>query len=497
MTPQPQFSRRAVLCAAVAIACIGVNAAGALRYGVASFGDPRRPPRADVPGLSQAHIVSRLEALQRRNRPGIILSDASSTTVGKLEQTYSSPTPILFFADMGSRYSYANTARGPLGNITFGSASYRSRLHELIRRHTDLYQLRTFPSPQGGALDRFLFDQRISAALRHPDRLWFMTSPNPTLLNTWNSVKSYDVELVPWSSVHDRLALVSSQRGSAGIFDRPARSGTGTMLSRSEPDPLIPGTQAEAVGRYMLFDVVNPSPTIRLVIDFTATLNADGVSRIPPITVTGSRRFALDVAGRGAGRLISPPMSPRLTDGLPMIQIDMGTDGVTFAARKRNWLLALFGAQYRLDPRRLVGFVRDISVISEADYERARPPASIAVFPRDLRNPALQFSGFYEDGWVSERAMAWLSAPHGGRGSFVVRGSLPDLAAGENSVVHVRIDGSEVASQPILPGYFDLRADVRADGRRHKVELSFDRTFRLPNGDNRIASALLTLVGYE
>ena len=474
-----------------------MNAAGALRYGVASFGDPHQAPRADVPGLSQAHFVSRLAALQRRDRPGIILSDASSTTVGKLEQSYSSPTPILFFADMGSRYSYANTARGPLGDITFGSAAYRSRLHELIRRHTDLYQIRTFAGPQGGALDHYLFDRRISAALHHPDRLWFMKSPNPTLLNTWNSVKSYDVELAPWSSVHDRLALVSSQRASAGIFDRPARSGTGTMMSRSEPDPLVPGTQIEAVGRYMLFDVVNPSPTIRLVIDFTATLNADGVSRIPPIAVTGARRFALDVVGRGAGRLVSPPLSPRLTDGMPMIQLDMGTNGVTFASRKRNWLLALFGARYRLDPRRLVGFVRDISVISEADYERARPPASIAAFPRDLRNPALQFSGFYEDGWVSERAMAWLSAPQGGRSSFVVRGSLPDLGSASDSVVHVRIDGIEVASQPILPGDFDLRAGVRADGRRHKVELSFDRAFRLPNGDNRIASAQLSFVGYE
>ena len=93
--------------------------------------------------------------------------------------------------------------------------------------------------------------------------------------------------------------------------------------------------------------------------------------------------------------------------------------------------------------------------------------------------------------------MAWLTSPQSGRGSFVVRGSLPDLGTGGESVVHVRIDGREVASQPILPGYFDLRADVRADGRRHKVELGFDRTFRLPNGDNRIASALLTFVGYE
>jgi hypothetical protein len=182
---------------------------------------------------------------------------------------------------------------------------------------------------------------------------------------------------------------------------------------------------------------------------------------------------------------------------MPMIELDMGTRGVTFPDRKRNWLLSLFGARYRLDPRRLVGFVRDISVISEADYQRSRPPASIAAFPGDLRNPALQFSGFYEDGWVAERAVAWLTAPARGRGAFVVRGSLPGFVAGGDSVVHVRIDGTEVAAQPVLPGDFEVRAGARADGRRHKIELGFDRAFRLPNGDNRIASARLAFVGYE
>ena len=74
---------------------------------------------------------------------------------------------------------------------------------------------------------------------------------------------------------------------------------------------------------------------------------------------------------------------------------------------------------------------------------------------------------------------------------------VPALAGDGESVVHVRIDGVEVAAQPVLPGDFEVRAEARADGRRHKIELGFDRAFRLPNGDNRIASARLAYVGYE
>ncbi|HWT07507.1 MAG TPA: hypothetical protein VN224_17200, partial [Xanthomonadales bacterium] len=165
--------------------------------------------------------------------------------------------------------------------------------------------------------------------------------------------------------------------------------------------------------------------------------------------------------------------------------------------RKRTGLLALFGSQYRLDPRRLVGFVRDISAVSDADFERTPAPAAIASFPAGLRDRAFQFSGFYEDGWVSERAVAWLRAPRQSRGGFVVRGTLPGLPGVTESVLHVKIDGTELASQPILPGSFEVRADARGDGRRHEIEITFDRAFRLPNGDGRIASAQLSYFGYE
>jgi len=492
-----RISRRVVLvCAAafIAIACIGVNAANALRYATVSFGDPARAPLTDVAGLSQHRAMSELETLQAAKPPGVTLSDAAWSAVGKLEQAYTFPTPILFFSLPGW-YQHVDGSRGPLGNFSLGSAPYRSALASLIERHTAAYRYAIFPGPPGETNDAFVLDDRIPAALRRPGDVWLMQSPNPTLFNTRNAPLSYDVTRVPWSSVHDRLVLIPSVRASAGIFDRPPRGEPSIMVARYEPDPLIPGGKVEAVGRYMLFAVVNPSPKLRVVVDFTASLNADGSNRVPPISVLGTRREAFAVEGRGAGRFVSPPIVPRLVDGLPMFELDMGADGTVFRQPRRG-ILALFGSQYKLDPRRFVGFVRDISVISDEQYRRLRAPSALTAFPRDLQNPDLQFSGIYEDGWVAERAFAWLTAPRG-RHAFVVRGSVPALPGVTESVVHVSIDGIEVASQPVLPGEFEIRADSHGDGRRHKVDLVFDRTFHLPNGDNRVAAGLLSYAGYE
>jgi hypothetical protein len=480
---------------AAGVLCAAVNAASAVRYGEASLGDPRRAALADIAGLSQHHMISRLAALQREKPSGVILSDASSTTVGKLEQTFSAPTPIFFFGGAFSRYAYGESA-GPLGNVTFGGGSYRARLRDLIKEHTELYEWRTFPAPAGSLTDRFLLDSRIPRELQSSDRLWFMDSPNPTLLNTRAARKSFDVALLPFARLHDHLVIVPSLLASAGIFDRPTRAYPSVMLSRLEPDPLIRGAQVEAVGRYLLFDVLNPSPAFRIVMDFSATFNPDGDCTVPPMAVIGTRRVPFAVTGRGAARLVSPPLTPRLVDGIPMVEIDMGVDGKPFREH-RSGLLALFGAQYRLDPRKLVGYVRDISVVPEADYERFHPPSAIAAFPAGLRDPDLEYSGFYEDGWVSEHAVAWLSAPADHRPALVVRGILPELAGLADSAIHVKVDGVEAVAQPILPGAFEIRAAANPDGRRHKIELSFDHPFRLPRGDGRITAAKLSYVGYE
>ncbi len=78
--------------------------------------------------------------------------------------------------------------------------------------------------------------------------------------------------------------------------------------------------------------------------------------------------------------------------------------------------MRLYGGQFNLDDRRLVGFTRDISVLTNEQYLAMPRPTRIGDFPGDLsRYPGLEYSGLYEDGWVSRDAYFKLGPSHPGQ----------------------------------------------------------------------------------
>src|SRR5439155_3422792 len=112
-------------------------------------------------------------------------------------------------------------------------------------------------------------------------------------------------------------------------------------------------------------------------------------------------RQRLPMVGRGSARVFSPPMTPQIIEGRAFLGLDMGVDGEPFPER-RSGLMALYGTDVALDRRRPVGFLRDISLVSQEEYGRLAPPSKLESFPADLENPDLEYSGIYEDGRVSE-----------------------------------------------------------------------------------------------
>src|SRR5215831_155052 len=114
----------------------------------------------------------------------------------------------------------------------------------------------------------------------------------------------------------------------------------------------------------------------------------------------------------------------------------MGVEGTRFPEPRRG-LMKLYGTDVSTDRRSLVGFLRDISLVSEEQYAAFKPPSEIAVFAynrNDLRdNPELEYSGIYEDGWVSEHSFCRLSQPAGSSGALhaVVKGDVPALPGGD------------------------------------------------------------------
>jgi hypothetical protein len=255
-----------------------------------------------------------------------------------------------------------------------------------------------------------------------------------------------------------------------------------------ERDYFFPSRTLAGVGRYLLFEVVRPTDSPRLLLDFTSSLKSDGSSALPPVSVVGADRVALPIAGRGSARIVSAPVVPQWIDGHAYLAIDFGVDGTRYPDPRRG-LMTWIGGNVALDPRQIVGLARNISLIDDTDYSRTVAPNALALFPQDLANPQLEYSGIYEDGWLSENSVVVLRRPDG-PGVLSLRGTLlPDGSqAGMN--ISILIDGVAAFSERREPGAFTIEVPVPvAERNRVVVGVRFSAVRPLSDGDRRPASA--------
>jgi hypothetical protein len=250
------------------------------------------------------------------------------------------------------------------------------------------------------------------------------------------------------------------------------------------------------LGRHLLFRVIGPPRAYRFVLDLTASFKGDGENTLPPAAGLGTTREPFPTLGRGSARVFSPPVVPQIIAGQPYLALDMGVDGQLFPER-RTGLLWLWGSDLRRDPRKMTAFARDISLVSEEEYQSLTAPSVMSDVVADLDNPDLEYSGVYEDGWISESAFLGLTQP--GPGSTVVaKGTVP-LRDDPNFTTDVSllVDGQEIVHQVLRPGPFELRASAPPGEGRRRVELRFSRHQQLEAPDGRPVAALMQLIGVE
>jgi hypothetical protein len=193
--------------------------------------------------------------------------------------------------------------------------------------------------------------------------------------------------------------------------------------------------------------------------------------------------------------VVSEPVTPVYVEGLPYLQVDMGRDGRGFPER-RVALTRLYGNDIKLDWRSLTTFGRDVSLISDADYQSWQPPTHVSSFPRDLEDDQLEYSGIYEDGWISERSYFILSSAQSSQ-FLTVRGMVPNVGdPGFSTNLAVSIDGAQVAKKALGLGAFEITVPVAASAGRHRIDLAFDGAQRLPGNDGRPFSAKIDFLGY-
>src|SRR5207249_944450 len=196
---------------------------------------------------------------------------------------------------------------------------------------------------------------------------------------------------------------------------------------------------------------------------------------LPAAEVIGETRAGLDFVGAGAARVLSSPIMPRIIGGRSYLALDMGADPQKPGAG---------------DPRSIVGFARNISLVTEEQVRAIMASQGIGRFPEDLLNTAPLFSGIYEDGWIGEAARIQLGSEAQAR-SIRLKGQLPGIGRlREGATVAIFVDGKEVAQRRLAPGDFELQAGIPAAAGPRWIELRIDKTDRLLR-DERVASIRL------
>lgn len=304
---------------------------------------------------------------------------------------------------------------------------------------------------------------------------------------------------MPMDKVHNRLVFIHSNLGIHYYFLPGVEQGDrrNTAFFPLENDPMFPGNTFSGIGRYMLLMDINPTPGARMVMEATTTVMKNFDGALPQPIIYGKSAIPVQFVGRGSGRIFSAPVQPILSEGIPYLSIDMGRDGRQFQ-NKVTGLMKLYGTGISQDTRHLTTFARDISLISNDDYLKLAPPAFVATFPADLDNRTLEYSGIYEDGWISENSF-FVLAPDIKSRYFAVRGVVPHIDNADfKTVLNIKVDGELIAQRELGVGSFDIKLPVEHRNRtgRHRVDLTFDRYQRLPGDDARPTGGKMDFIGY-
>ena len=335
------------------------------------------------------------------------------------------------------------------------------------------------------------YNDRLFVAVRK--ELDHFNKANPGVGWTIDDMYQYKLE----SQLKDRLVFIhselsphyySSARFKAAFFQR-------------EPEPITGGrVYFHGTGRYNLFNIRNPSPNLRVIIDFTRTSLGGGRSKLPDkAVVIGEEDYKLPFVGHGSARVVSQIIKPEYFEKEAYITLDFREDPKPIFKEKTG-LMRLYGNQFHLDDRRLIGFTRDVSIITDEQYRSMARPTRIGKFPDDLsRYPGLEYSGLFEDGWVWRDAYFKLGTSQPGQ-LVRFRGYVPDLPKFRDSGVELTLSINDRPTEIVTmkSGEFTLTRLITEPADVTTISLHFsDAQVYDARKDGREVSAFVSEISVE
>ena len=264
-------------------------------------------------------------------------------------------------------------------------------------------------------------------------------------------------------------------------------------FTQLENDIQIPGEVFSALGKHLLFQVAGFEDGSRVVMDLTSTLVKVDGSQLPGISIQNT---TLGVVGAGSARVFSGPIEPTRVNGIDVISIKFDRDGVLFPSREST-IMGLYGSKVPLDGRYVTAHGRDISIISDKQYRAIIPPSAVSHFPDDLKNPSLEYSGVYEDGWISPSSFFVLSSKPKNKMIRII-GFVPNIdGVPYNGSLSISVDDQIVSTLPLNVGKFDFTVSHTVDGPKVKIGLNFSSALFLPGDDGRVIGGKIQRVEIE
>ncbi len=309
---------------------------------------------------------------------------------------------------------------------------------------------------------------------------------------------------LPASAAPNHLVFVHSNRGNHYYLGDRHR----IALFQQEADPFSSEQDIAGLGRFMLIRVEQPTAEIYLRVAATKTFLGRGrTSWTPPRTRTlaadeaprilAATDVPLNFTGHGAVNRIIGPIRPVIKEGAAYIALDFAEIPQQFIPHRRG-LQSLYNTEIPLDSRLLVAYGRDISALSAAQVAALPRPTRLGDFPRDLvLARGLEFSGIYEDGWLSPQSEFTLGRSSA---STVVRlcGYVPELPGTPlgSGQLNLTVDG-RTFTLPAVTGTFDWLlplAPATASAHTARLAFAFTATGSLSDGDDRPVGGKLALL---
>lgn len=429
------------------------------------FGGINEIPRASALKINR-QFGELFESLRNRS-VRTVLSDTSSPVVAKFQSFYSKDTDLLF----PGRYIFQNI-------IEFVSLGRQKA------EKTSRLESREFVSDKV----HNTFDVNVPANML--DTLPLITNAH-NIFNTYHGDGTNLDYYRVINSPQNHIIFVHSELGNHYYLGDLKKA----AFYQLESDPMFPGREFSALGQHFLFTVMGATSRPRVVLELTTTVAKQFNSELPHPKIFGRTNSEVAFVGRGTGRIISRPVDLMYIDGAPYFSIDMERNAQKFTYSPQG-LMLLYGRQITADQRRITAFGRDISLISEEQYQSFQPPASLKNFPADLANKNLEYSGIYEDGWVSERAFFVLS-PGSSSKYLVLKGQIPKIEAVDfKTSLTIRVDDILVATKELGLGTFAIRLPTTPGSGRHRIDFAFSRYQNLPGEDGRATGGKIDFIGY-